>query len=310
MARGRICRYRKETPPRRMREADMPKDRREPGSGLASSLIGINTLWGLEAMVRVMCTPEQTQCVIGPPFRIEPAVMPGYHPEFGYLCPSQLVRRSLRAALVSAVLGMGIGAGIVLSLTERRFAASPQNRQASTLARTDRARSAVAQTAAPETEPAAASVAGVDKTGATASEACDDEAVSYLDSRCRSVRRHKAHTSQSRAFWLATVEIDRSRSIGDVKRPVSAALNGKSIQTDADRISTADGPTVPSTAVSDQVPASAPKPARNPRTRRRPRDPKGDGMKAFAYALAQYYRPGDTYRSGSHVVKDNWGWRW
>jgi hypothetical protein len=35
-------------------------------------------------------------------------------------------------------------------------------------------------------------------------------------------------------------------------------------------------------------------------------------MKAFAYAspYAQYYRPGDTYRSGQQVVKDNWGWRW
>jgi hypothetical protein len=35
-------------------------------------------------------------------------------------------------------------------------------------------------------------------------------------------------------------------------------------------------------------------------------------MKAFAYASphAQYYRLGDTYRSGQQAVKDNWGWRW
>jgi hypothetical protein len=64
--------------------------------------------------------------------------------------------------------------------------------------------------------------------------------------------------------------------------------------------------------VSGQAPASATKPARKPRARRQPPDPKGDGVKAFAYASpsVQYYRPGDTYRSGQQVVKDNWGWRW
>jgi hypothetical protein len=208
---------------------------------------------------------------------------------------------------------MGLGACIVLSLTDRQFAASPQSGQASTFARVDRAPSTVAQAATFEIEPAAAPLAGEDKTGTTiASKACEDEAATYLDSKCHLVRRHRAHTSQSRTSRLATVEIGRIHDIGEFEQPVSNAMNGRSTQAEIGQISTADGPPVPSRAVSDQVPASATKSARNPRTRRQPRDPKSDGRKAFAYAspYAQDYRPGDTYRSGRQLVKDNRGWRW
>jgi hypothetical protein len=198
---------------------------------------------------------------IVPPFRVEPAVMPGYHPEFGYLCPSPLVRRSLRVALVSAVLGMGLGACIVLSLIDRRIGASPQNEQASTFARVDRGRSSVAQAATFEIEPAATPIAREDKAGTTiSSDSCEDEAASYLDSKCHLARRHREHTSQSRTSRLATVEIGRIRDIGDIERPVSNAMNGRSTQAEIGQISTADGPPVPSMAVFDQVTASATKP--------------------------------------------------
>jgi hypothetical protein len=236
-----------------------------------------------------------------------------YHPEFGYLCPSPLVRRSVRVALMSGAIGVAIGACIVLFLMDQRFADGRQGEQTSTFARTDRAWSAVAQAAALDSELAAAPLAGEDKTGMTiAREACEDEAASYLDSKCHLVRRHKAHTSRSMTSRLATVEIGRIRSPGDIERLISAAINGRSTRADAGQIDTADGPPAPSIAVSGQAPASATKPARKPRARRQPPDPKGDGMKAFAYAspYAQYYRPGDTYRSGQQVVKDNWGWRW
>jgi hypothetical protein len=236
-----------------------------------------------------------------------------YHPEFGYLCPSPLVRRRVRVALMSAAVGVAIGACIVLSFMDRRFADGRQGEQTSTFARTDRAWSAVGRAAALESEPAAAPLAGEEKTGMTiAREACEDEAASYLDSKCHLVRRHKAHTSRSMTSRLATVEIGRIRSTGDIERPGSAAINDRSTRADAGQINTADGPPAPSIAVSDLAPASATKPARNPRVRRQPRDPKGDGMKAFAYASPydQYYRPGDTYRSRQQVVKDNWGWRW
>jgi hypothetical protein len=196
---------------------------------------------------------------------------------------------------------------------DRRFAGSRQNEQTSTFARTDRAWSAVARAATLESEPAAAPLAGGDRTGATiARDACEDEAASYLDSKCHLVRRHKAHASRTMTSRLATVEIGRIRSTGDIERPVSAARYGRSTQAGAGQINTADGPAAPSIAVSDQAPASATKPPRTPRTRRQPRDPKGDGMKAFAYSspYAQYYRPGETDRSGQQVVKDNWGWRW
>jgi hypothetical protein len=236
-----------------------------------------------------------------------------YHPEFGYLCPSPLLRRSVRVALMSAAVGVAIGACIVLSLMDRRFADGRQGEQTSTFARTDRAWSAVAQAAALESEPAAAPLAGEEKTGMTiARGACEDEAASYLDSKCHLVRRHKAHTSRSMTSRLATVEIGRIRSTGDIERPVSAAINGRSTRADAGQTNAADGPPAPSIEASDQAPASATKPARNPRSRRQPRDPKGEGTKAFAYAprYAQFYRPGDTYRNGQQVIKDNWGWRW
>jgi hypothetical protein len=243
-----------------------------------------------------------------PPFRSEPSVMPAYHPEFGYLCPSPRVRRSLRVALMSAVVGMGIGACIVLSLIDRRFAGSGQSEQTSTFARTDRAWSAAAQAAALENEAAAAPPGGEDTTGMTiAREACQDESASYLNSKCHLVRRHKAHTSRSTASRLATVEIGRIRSTGDIERPVSATMKAG-----VDQANSAEGPAAPSTAVSEQAPISATKPAKNRRARRQPRAPAGDGMNAFAYAspYAQYYRQGDMRPSGRQVAKDNWGWRW
>jgi hypothetical protein len=236
-----------------------------------------------------------------------------YHPEFGYLCPSPLVRRSVRVALMSAAIGVAVGACMVLSLMDRRFADARQGEQTSTFARTDRAWSAVAQAVALESEPAAAPLAGEEKTGMTiAREVCEDEAASYLDSKCHLVRRHKAHTSRSITSRLAAVEIGRIRSTGDIERPISSAINGRSTRTDAGQINTADEPPAPLIAVPGQAPASATKPARKPRARRQAPDPKGDGMKAFAYAFpyAKYYRPGDTYGSRQHVVKDNLGWRW
>jgi hypothetical protein len=261
-----------------------------------------------------MRTSEQTRCVIEPPFRVEPAITPGYHPEFGYLCPSPLVRRNVRVALMSAVLGGGIGACIVLTLMDRRFAASPQSEQTSTFARTDRAWGAVAQAATLESQPAIAPMAGEDKTSTTiANEACADEGASYLDSKCHLVRRHRAHTSRSMTSRLTTVEIGRIRSIGDIQQPVSATMNGRSAQVGAGQTNMADRLSARSMAVSEQAPASAMKPATISRTRRQPRDPRGDGIKAFAHAspYGQSYRPGDTYRSERQVAKGNWGgWRW
>jgi hypothetical protein len=236
-----------------------------------------------------------------------------YHPEFGYFCPSPLVRRSVRVALMSVADGAAISACIALSLMDRRFAGNRQNQETSMFARTDQSWSAGARAPTLESEPAAALLAEENKTDMPiAREACEDEADSYLDSKCHLVRRHKAHTSRSMTSRLATVEIGRIHSSGDIERPVWAAINGRSARADAGQLNSADGSPAPSMAVSDRAPASATKPARNPRARRQPRDPKGDSMKAFAYASphAQYYRLGDTYRSGQQAVKDNWGWRW
>jgi hypothetical protein len=259
-----------------------------------------------------MSRSDQSICVIGAPLQSQP-VMPGYHPEFGYFCPSPLMRRGFRIAMISAAVGMAIGAIIVLSLMDRRSADSQQNIQISTFGRADRGGSAVAQAAALENEPAVALLPDEEKASMPITrDACEDEAAFYLDSKCRLVKRHKAHTSQLMTTRLASVGIGRIRSLEDLERPVSATVNGRSTQADAGQTTLAEGPPAPSIAVSQQVPASAAKPARTPRARRQSHNPMGDGFRAFAYAspYAQYNRYGDKYRSERQAVKGNWGWTW
>jgi hypothetical protein len=255
-----------------------------------------------------MSRSEQSICVIGRPFQSQPTATPGYHPEFGYFCPSPFVRRRLRVAMIFTVVGMVIGAIIVLSLMDRRSANSQQNVQTSTFGRTDRAWSTAAQAAALEGEPAAAPLAGMP----IAPDACEDESAFYLDSKCRLIKRHKVHTSRLLTTRLATVGIGRIGSLGDMERSVSAAVNGRSTQAGAGQNTSAEGPLAPSIAVSEHVPASAAKPARTPRTRRKSHDPTGDGFKTFAYAstYAQYNRYGDKYRNERQAVKGNRGWTW
>ena len=66
-----------------------------------------------------------------------PSTIPPYHPEFGYLCPSPLVRRSARLALVSGAIGMLIGAVAILSLLDKRLAQTSASEQVSALAQGD-----------------------------------------------------------------------------------------------------------------------------------------------------------------------------
>ena len=67
-----------------------------------------------------------------------PSPIPPYHPEFGYLCPSPLVRRSVRLALISGSIRMLIGAVAILSLLDKRLAQTLASDQTSSLAETDR----------------------------------------------------------------------------------------------------------------------------------------------------------------------------
>jgi hypothetical protein len=67
-----------------------------------------------------------------------PSTIPPYHPEFGYLCPSPLVRRSVRLALISGAIGMLIGAVAILSLLDKRLGQTSAFDQPSSLAETDR----------------------------------------------------------------------------------------------------------------------------------------------------------------------------
>jgi hypothetical protein len=234
--------------------------------------------------------------------------MPPYHPEFGYFCPSPSVRRSVRLALMSSVVGMAIGACTVLSLMEHRQSGSRQNEQTSAFGRTDRAWSAVAQAAALESSPTAASSAPEEASDAGAAKtACEDAAASYLDPKCRLARKHKAHTLRSTATLLAAVDIGH-RSAGDREHPASDNANGRSLQSGTDRADAEQRPPASSQESSDQAPASSSKPARTPHVRRRAGRPTNGGLNAFAYApgFAEYHGSTDWYRSQPYAFKSGW----
>jgi hypothetical protein len=241
--------------------------------------------------------------MVGPPVQSE-IVVPGYHPEFGYLCPSPAVRRRARLAVISAGIGMLIGAGVVLSLMDRRFADGQRTEPALTAGHVDRDSTAIAKAA--DAEDHASLVASQDNTSVPSMQAgCKDEGASFLNSRCGSAKKHKAHASRSPAARLATIEIGGMPVATEIGRPGSAGMNGKSAQ--------ADG--VPSRPVAELPPSSTGGPERAARTaiksrshariRERPHEPKDDAGTAFGFAFpyAQYDRRRDTYHG-----ERNWSW--
>src|SRR4030088_2946201 len=144
-----------------------------------------------------------------PQFEHEPNTAPGYHPEFGYFCPSPRLRHSLRVAMICIAVGMSLGAIVVLALMDRRFADSQQSDQTSTFGPTDRAHYTVAQ-ATPQAAPAPLVSEEKASTPITR-EGCEDAAASYLNPKCRLVRKHKTHPSRSMTTRLATIEIGQGR---------------------------------------------------------------------------------------------------
>jgi hypothetical protein len=138
-------------------------------------------------------------------------VAPGYHPEFGYLCPSVAVRQRVRLGIISAGIGMLIGAGLMLSLMDRRFADSQRNEQISTAGKMDQDWAAIGQAAEHGNEVApVANQSGASMSGVWG--ACSDEADAFLNKKCRLIKRRGARASGSIAPRLATIEVGRSRS--------------------------------------------------------------------------------------------------
>lgn len=231
---------------------------------------------------------------------------PGYHQEFGYLCPSPRVRHSIRVAMISAAVGVSIGALIVLTLMDRRLADSRQSERTSTFGRADRASYPVAQATPLESDVAAAPLASEDKAGGSImKEGCEDAPTSYLDPKCHLVKKRKAHASRSMAMRLATVQIGRSGFATDVAQPLSVTMNGWSTQAGAGPSEPAEKSSLPSTAASERASAATAKRAR--RNRQRSPDPNSKGINAFGYAppYAQDYRYGDMYSGKRQAVKGN-----
>jgi hypothetical protein len=241
--------------------------------------------------------------MVGPPVQSE-IVAPGYHPEFGYLCPSPAVRRRVRLTVISAGIGMLIGAGVVLSLMDRRFADGQRNEPALTAGQVDQDRTAIAK--APDAEDQASLVASQDNASVPSMQGgCKDEGASFLNSRCGSARKRKAHAARPPAARLATVEIGGKPVATEIGRPASAGMNGKSAQAEgAPSRPVAELPP-PTTVGPERAAGTAVKSKSHARIRERPHEPKGDAGTAFglAFPYAQYDRRPDTYRG-----ERNWSW--
>jgi hypothetical protein len=256
-----------------------------------------------------MGTSQHSPDAVRPWFQSEVTVAPAYHPEFGYLCPSPAVRRRLRAAMIFAGIGMLIGASIVLSLTDRRPAEGQRSERTLTAGQTDRDWSAVAKAA--DSENNFLPVASQGSTSAPSVQgACKDEGASFLNLKCRSGTKRKAHAARPPATRLATIEIGRIPVATETQRSASAGTNGKSTQAGAGASKPPDESPHSSNGAIEKAAVPAKKSTRHARIRERSREPSGDGSNAFAYAFpyAQYYRRDDAYRGEREAYKHNWGW--
>jgi hypothetical protein len=251
-----------------------------------------------------MRTPQHSQCAVGPPVQPKVTIGPAYHPEFGYLCPSPVVRQGIRVAMISAGIGMLIGACVVLSLMDRRVADDQRSERTLTVGKTDRDRAATAKAA--DSENQASLVALQDDVSVLdAQGTCKDEGVSFLNSKCGPVKKRKAHASRSAAGRLATIKIGRMSFVPEVGRAASAGMNSRSAQADGGPSRQPEELPPPSTAAVERAAEPAMKSRSHGRIRERFREPKGDGSNALAFAspYAQFYRHDGMYRG-----EPNWSW--
>ncbi len=250
---------------------------------------------------------QPSHCVVGAPFQSEVTAAAAYHPEFGYLCPSPLMRQRVRAVMISAGVGMLIGAGLVLSLVDGRFAGGQRSEQTLTVEKTDRDWTAIAKAA--DSDNQASLAAGRDSTSTPMpimQGSCKDDGFSFLSPKCRLVKARKGHASRPTAARLATIEIGRIPAATEIDRPASAGMNGKSTQTAGGPSKPPEKSPRPSTMALEGAAVPPAKLTRHARIRERSREPKIDGINAFAYA--QYYDHGGMYRNGREASKGNWGW--
>lgn len=254
---------------------------------------------------------QHSQCAANTSSQSVVTIEPADHPEFGYLCPPAAVRQRVRVALLSTGVGVLIGAGITSLLMYRRFADSRRNEQISTAARIDQYWTSNTRAAESESQVVPAAI----QSAATAPNilgVCADEDRRFLNQECRLVNKRKARFTRPAAARLATIEIGHIPSATEIERPASASTSGKSTHVDGGLSGPAEVSPARSTAAPGRAAAPVVKAAKRRRIRERPRDPKVDGVNAFAYASPydQRYRQNDRYRSGREAFKNNWGWSW
>jgi hypothetical protein len=161
---------------------------------------------------------------------------PGFHPEFGYFCPSAQLRRKLRRVVMTAAAGMVIAAGTALGISSALAPHAGAGMQPAApmvvaalqpnLVADDSSADGLAANhlaaehgGAPATMGRAIPVAPVtDRSPAAdrsrAQSACDDLAVSFLMPRCQRGRPGKSHMAASRAagYRVATLPLGRTEA--------------------------------------------------------------------------------------------------
>jgi hypothetical protein len=194
---------------------------------------------------------------------------------------------------------MLIGAVIVLSLIDRRFADGARNEQISTAARVDQYWTSKTRAADFENQAVLAAIHGTASVPNVLG-SCADEDRSFLNRKCRLIKKRKSYFTRSNGTRLATIEIGRIQSATEIERPVSTSTGRKSMHVDGGLSEPAEVSPVPSTVATGRAAAPVVKAARRRRIRERTQDPKVDGVNAFACASPydQDYRHNDRCRSG------------
>jgi hypothetical protein len=208
-----------------------------------------------------------TEYVNGLPSTILP-----YHPEFGYLCPSPRVCRSVRLALVSGAIGMLIGAVAILSLLDKRLAQTSASDHTSAFAQGDQ------NDAKADKFPISANSNGLPSKDVALSlpEDCRESARSFFDRSCRFVRKHKLGGARSTSR-LETAGIGHNGPAGGALEQEAAAIDVGSIPANAGQREEAG-------ATSTHVPVPAEKSTKIARARQHPHVPNEGAVNAFASA--------------------------
>jgi hypothetical protein len=229
-----------------------------------------------------------------------PSTMPPHHPEFGYLCPSPRVCRSVRLALVSGAIGMLIGAVAILSLLDKRLAQTSASDQTAASAPVDQNDTEVdkfrisANSNGPPSKDVAVSLP----------EDCRKSARSFFDRSCRFVRKHKLGGAGSMGRF-ETAGIGRNS-------PAGAALGQEAVAIDVGSIPANAGQREGAAAASTQVPVPAEKSTKIVRVRQHPRVPNEGGVSAFASASTsvEWHQYQNMPRSDPHFNAATGGRTW